>query len=103
MAARRGAGIDDLLRSVEEVTTGIYVTNPRHVTHRDQGLEEAVQTLVSQIEGTFPGLDNSRWVALRLLEGDESIVDAVRDGMLGELKQTKAPIPNRLIPLEARS
>ena len=33
----------------------------------------------------LPGLPNARWVALRLLDGDESIIRAVRSGELGEL------------------
>ena len=101
MAARRGEGVTYLLKSIEEVALGEYVANARRSTKLEAGIEKAVNTLVEQIESTYPGVPNSRWVALRLLEGDESIVRAVRDGTLGELSQVKAPIPNRLIPLEA--
>ena len=101
MSARRGQGVTELLSAVEEVATGVFATQPRRVTHRDPDLEAAVDTLEEEITAAFPGLPNARWVALRLLEGDESIVNAVRDGTLGELTQTKAPIASRLIPLEA--
>ena len=45
----------------------------------------AVDELTAQLATAFPGLPNARWVALRLLDGDESIIRAVRSGELGEL------------------
>jgi len=44
--------------------------------------------LVVQIEETFPQVPNARWVALRLLDGDERIIQAVKQGELGELTYT---------------
>ncbi|MCU0415524.1 MAG: hypothetical protein MUE91_14195 [Ignavibacteriaceae bacterium] len=35
----------------------------------------------------FPHLPNTKWVALRLLEGDQSIIDSIRNGDLGNLKK----------------
>jgi ferrous iron transport protein B len=43
--------------------------------------------LSKEIELEYPGLPNLRWVALRLLEGDQSIIDAIRNGDLGNLKK----------------
>jgi hypothetical protein len=37
----------------------------------------------------YPGLPNLRWVALRLLEGDQSIIESIRSGDLGNLKKKK--------------
>jgi ferrous iron transport protein B len=48
-------------------------------------LKRAINTLVTHIEARFPGLPNARWVALRLLDGDERISDAVKKGELGQL------------------
>jgi ferrous iron transport protein B len=48
-------------------------------------LNRAVDQLVQHIEDAFPGLGNSRWVALRLLEGDASLIEAVRTGELANL------------------
>jgi ferrous iron transport protein B len=101
MAARKGEGMPDLLKSVEEVALDLFETRPRRVERLDPGIEKAMETLVAQIDSAYPGLPNTRWVALRLLEGDESIVRAVQEGTLGELSQSKAPISNRLIPVEA--
>jgi ferrous iron transport protein B len=46
-------------------------------------VSRAVEELAAQINVAFPGLPNARWVALRLLDGDESIGRAVRTGELG--------------------
>jgi len=32
-------------------------------------------------------LPNVKWVALRLLEGDQSIIDSIRNGDLGNIKK----------------
>ena len=47
----------------------------------------AIEKLSREIELEYPGLPNLRWVALRLLEGDQSIIDAIRSGDLGNLKK----------------
>jgi len=44
-----------------------------------------VNQLSTEIEKQFPGLPNSRWVAFRLLEGDERITEAVLNNELMEL------------------
>ena len=100
MAARQGEGVQDLLKAVAEMASGAAVTRPHRVRQRDPQLEQAVNQLVGQIERTFPGLPNARWVALRLLDGDESIEQAVREGTLGQLVQQKSPEPLPAIRLE---
>jgi GTPase len=75
----------------------VAATRPRRISYRDPELEAAVSELTGQIEASFPGLPNSRWVALRLLENDESIVRAVRDGTLGELTPPGVVAPPELI------
>ncbi|WP_174842790.1 FeoB small GTPase domain-containing protein [Candidatus Oscillochloris fontis] len=90
MAARRGQGIPELLAAIAEVASGAYLTRPRRLPLRDPSVEQAVSALVPQIEAAFPGLPNVRWVALRLIDGDASITQAVRDGTLGALAPTMA-------------
>lgn len=85
MAARRGEGITDLLSAVERVAQGSYPTERRRTEYADAALESAITELATQLRAAFNELPNARWVALRLLEGDESIVRAVREGTIGEL------------------
>jgi Fe2+ transport system protein B len=100
MAARQGEGVQDLLKAVAEVAGGSAVTRPYRVHQRDLRLESAVNQLVGQVERAFPGLPNARWVALRLLDGDESIEQAVREGTLGQLAQPAAPVAAAPVRLE---
>ena len=43
-------------------------------------MNKAVEKLAEKVKNQFPGLPNARWVALRLLEGDQKIIDAIRSG-----------------------
>ncbi|MCB0042926.1 MAG: 50S ribosome-binding GTPase, partial [Caldilinea sp.] len=90
MAARQGEGVQDLLKAVAEVASGAAVTRPHRVRQRDPQVEQAINQIAGQVERAFPGLPNARWVALRLLDGDESIEQAVREGTLGQLVQQKS-------------
>ena len=45
-------------------------------------LKETSKTLSEKLAREFPGLPNLQWVALRLLEGDNSIIEAIRSGEL---------------------
>ncbi|MCB0134343.1 MAG: 50S ribosome-binding GTPase [Caldilineaceae bacterium] len=100
MAARQGEGVQDLLKAVAEVASGAAVTRPHRVRQRDPQVEQAINQIAGQVERAFPGLPNARWVALRLLDGDESIEQAVREGTLGQLVQQKSPEPLPAIRLE---
>jgi ferrous iron transport protein B len=53
-------------------------------------VQDAVAALVEQLQTAFPALPNARWVALRLLDGDRRIIQAVRDGEIGELSRSGA-------------
>jgi ferrous iron transport protein B len=89
MAARQGQGLDDLLGAIDAVARRAYHTQPHPISYHDPVLEQALEALVQQVEDLFPGLPNARWVALRLLDGDESIIQAMRDGTLGQLNNSR--------------
>jgi ferrous iron transport protein B len=86
-AARQGEGMDDLLKMIFEVASGNYICKPYRIKTRAVELNNAIESLSIEIEKEFPGLPNLRWVALRLLEGDQSIIDSIRNGDLGNLKK----------------
>ena len=83
--ARRGEGIPELLAAIAQVASGEYATRPHRIRHLDPEVGRAVERLTREIEKSFKGLPNARWVAMRLLEGDERIIEAVRKHELGEL------------------
>ncbi len=82
--ARRSEGIDELMRAVHDVASGASATSPFRTASHAPEVERAVSALVPVIEAEFPGLPNARWVALRLLNADERVQEAVRAGDIGE-------------------
>lgn len=84
-AARHGQGLPDLLQAIEDVATGRVRCRPFRLPEPPPALREAIQTLVHKLEHLYPGLPNARWVAMRLLAGDESILNAIRTGELAGL------------------
>jgi len=83
--ARYGKGMDLLLQAIHEVAIGETVSKPYRVRYESPALKHAVSQLVEQLEVALPNLPNPRWVALRLLDGDERITEALRKGELGDL------------------
>lgn len=84
-AARQKEGMQQLLEAIEQVASGAFVCKPHRVKNRSVKLSHAINNLVNKLSDRFPGLPNMNWVALRLLEGDQSIIDAVNSGELGKL------------------
>ncbi len=89
MVARKAEGVDALLDAIVAVVRGEYVTRPHRINYRDPQLQAVLDQLIRQIQTLFPGLPNAEWVALRLLDGDASIRQAVRDGRLGDLTRNQ--------------
>ncbi|WP_420386365.1 FeoB small GTPase domain-containing protein [Roseivirga sp.] len=83
--ARTQKGIPELLSTISDVASGKIICKPRKVKNLSGQVEESVNQLSAEIEKQFPGLPNSRWVAFRLLEGDERITEAVLNNELKEL------------------
>ena len=89
--ARQGEGVDALLKAAAEVATGARITRPHRIGPHPAGVEEAIDAIVPLIGEEFPELPNANWVALRLLNADERVVEAVRTGEIGDLEGEGAP------------
>jgi len=100
MAARSEEGLPDLLQTIHQITTGQTVGKPHRIKNRHQKLNQAINALVVKIEALFPGLPNARWVAMRLLDGDERIIHAVQRGELGDSRPGEAQANSPQILLE---
>ncbi len=83
--ARKREGMDELITAIEEVASGKFICKPHRIKSRSPKLNRAIRELAGKLEGQFPNLPNLNWVALRLLEGDEEIMNAVRTGTLANL------------------
>jgi len=93
-SARRKQGMNELLQAIEEVATGKYICKPPKIKSHSKKLNHAIETLAEKILETYPGLPNVNWVAMRLLEGDNSIIEAVRSGEIGNLHEEDLTINN---------
>jgi len=85
--ARYNKGMNELLNSIYEVATGKFICKPYRIKSNSRELNYAVEKLSKMLREEFPHLPNTKWVALRLLEGDQSIIDSIRNGDLGNLKK----------------
>jgi ferrous iron transport protein B len=83
-AARQGEGIPTLLDAVLAVASGARSPTPFRLPAFPPEVEVMLREVVPLVEAGFPGLPNSRWVGLRLLQGDQRIETAVREGELGD-------------------
>jgi ferrous iron transport protein B len=84
VVARSGEGLHALLSTVDGITTGEIQTRPK----RAEGTAEfnaAIAELVPLIEAAAPGVPNARWIAIRLLDGDDRVERALRTGELATL------------------
>ncbi len=94
-AARQGEGIPALLAAIAEVATGKFVCRPYRLKSEPPALKRAIEQLTSQLRVAYANLPNARWVALRLLEGDQRIVEALQTGELGSLAAGQATAGDR--------
>lgn len=76
-AARSGRSLDKLIDAIDRVASGRIKTTPRLVTY-DSEIEYLVQKIVLKISPLIPAGLNPRWVALRLIDGDRSIIDSLQ-------------------------
>ena len=83
--ARYNKGMNELLNSIDEVVTGKYICKPYRLKSKSRELNFAVEKLSKKILEEFPNLPNIKWVALRLLEGDQSIIESIKNGELGQI------------------
>lgn len=104
MAARQRKGLQELLSAIAQVARGEIKTQPHRLSKLPPQIESAVESLAASVEAEFPGLPNARWVALRLLDGDPSIIEAVQNRTLGDLARGMTVAPaGEWIPAEAAS
>jgi ferrous iron transport protein B len=83
ITARSGEGIPALLSTVAEVIQGSIITKPMRVEGTPE-FQKAVNELVPMIEQAAPGVPNARWLAIRLLDGDAKVQQALMSGELGQ-------------------
>lgn len=84
LVARTGEGVHGLLREIAGMASGETVTTPIRVEGTPD-FQRAVGELVPLIEAVAPGVPNARWIAIRLLDGDARVEEALKRGDLASL------------------
>jgi len=80
ISARNNMGIEQLLITLDKMVKHEITTRPYHVQYSEE-MEEKIQQLEPIVQQTFGNLYPSRWVAIRLLDGDQSLISAIREHM----------------------
>lgn len=91
-SARRREGMTELVAMISEVASGKYSCKPHRTRSHSPQLRHAIQKLSIKLSDAYPGLPNADWVALRLIEGDQSIIEALQNGVLEDLVENVTPM-----------
>ena len=86
ITARTREGIHTLLATVSDLINGEIITKPLRVEGTPE-FQKAVHELVPMIEQMAPGIPNARWLAIRLLDGDAKVQQALVSGELAQRVQ----------------
>lgn len=74
--ARTGEGLHALRDKIYTIALGLEITSPKMLIYPSE-IEEKVAALVPQLEHLVDDKLNPRWVALKLLEGDQTILASI--------------------------
>ncbi|OKP99011.1 FeoB small GTPase domain-containing protein [Paenibacillus sp. P46E] len=80
ISARGKIGIDALLDQVERVATGAFTAQPLRISYSDE-IEQGIAELIPLVEQTIGTRYPARWIALRLLDGDDSLLASLKAHM----------------------
>ncbi|MDN3605825.1 ferrous iron transport protein B [Kaistella yonginensis] len=81
-SARSKEGIPELLAAIRQVATGNFEAYSKKLLKLSAASGRAVSTIENALLGLDPAVQNSNWLAIRLLEDDESIIAGLNEGRL---------------------
>lgn len=79
-SARFNEGIPELIKTISDIANGKIVCKPHRIKNIPKDINDAVNILSEKISLEYPNISNSRWIAFRLLEGDNQIINALFSG-----------------------
>ena len=95
-AARSGYGMDELKETLNTVVHGNYKFNNKPVYYDDE-IESMVNSIKDELYEIIPSI-NPRWLGLRLIDGDESILTSLNyyteNDILDDLNTIKSKLPD---------
>ncbi|RKD34188.1 FeoB small GTPase domain-containing protein [Thermohalobacter berrensis] len=76
--AREEKGIGRLLETIYKMTNGEIKTNPFKLKYNEQ-IESTVKEIEKELVKILGSQFNTRWLALRLIDGDKAIINSIKD------------------------
>lgn len=81
--ARNGEGLNELKDQVYNIALGIKTTSPKNIIY-NESIEKEVKRLQPQLENLFGNKLNTRWLTLKILEGDSTILSSIQQFLYEE-------------------
>lgn len=81
--ARNGVGLNELMDRTYNIALGLETTSPEHIKY-PKVIEDEVDKISSRLQDILKDKLNTRWVALRLIEGDSTIIDSILSFVFNE-------------------
>lgn len=78
-SARNNQGVNKLLETIDQVAKNEIICKPHKIKSLPGKVENAVNDLSKQLKKQYPNLPNTRWIAMRLLDGDQRIIKALEN------------------------
>jgi len=89
--ANAGKGMNDLVEAIAGVASGALQTNPHRFALKPE-IRKAINEVTPYVKKVTRDLPNARWIAIRLLEGDPNISEALENGELTSLATSSEDI-----------
>lgn len=86
--ARKKEGLRELMDKIYEIALKLKSTNPRLIIYPPD-VESEIDKLIPKLKLIIGEKINARWVALRLIEGDSTILDSINN-FLGDNTSTNS-------------
>jgi ferrous iron transport protein B len=80
--ARNKKGLDNLLQAIAQVANGSFSNQPPKIKGLSKETNDTIEKIVVKLNHYDPELQSKQWVALRLLENDQSIITGLKEGKL---------------------
>lgn len=87
-SARSGEGLDDLMAAVKKLTESERDPIPLRIEYDDE-IENAAALIEPAVQNALHGRVNSRWVALKLLDGDAGLLRSLKTYLGFDLMQNR--------------
>lgn len=81
-SARSKEGIPELLAAIKQVADGSFQPTQQNAFQLSDQSGKAISEIETLLTDLDPNLSNTNWIAIRLIEEDESIITALKEGRL---------------------